>query len=233
MEDDVRSSLRQRARRALRLALHLAAVGFVLYLVALVALRPWHRFWGAEAGERARALPGNEHAGNPARAGDRAIAIDAPAPVVWSWLVQIGQDRGGFYSYAPLERAFGIRIENAEMVVPEWQHLREGELVRATQPDWLGGIFGDRIGWEVDHIEEGRVLALRYWIFEVEPVTDVTSRLHVRTHAGEAPVPVAPVLFLVFEPAHFIMERAMLLGIKERAERTTTTTTSAREPPDS
>ena len=62
------------------------------------------------------------------------------------------------------------------------------------------------------------LLALRYWLFEVEPTGRSTSRLHVRTHAGDAPVPIAPLLFFVFEPAHFIMERGMLRGIKARAE---------------
>lgn len=192
--------------------------GFVASLVVLIALRPWHRDWGSEAAERARRLPGDEHASAPERAGDRAIAIDAPAEVVWSWLVQIGQDRGGFYSYASLENAAGVRVTNATHVVPGWQTLRAGDFVRATPPDWLGGRFGDRIGWEVDHVEEGRLLSLRYWIFEVEPTSATTSRLHVRTHAGDAPVPIAPLLFTLFEPAHFIMERGMLQGIKERAE---------------
>jgi hypothetical protein len=208
-----------RARTAMTLAGRLFAFGFVLYLLALVTLRPWHRHWGSSASERARELPGDDHAGNRARASDRAIAIDAPAPVVWSWLVQIGQDRGGFYSHTGLENVVGLRIQNAEQIVPEWQTLHEGELVRAAPPDWLGGIFGDRVGWTVDHVIEGRVLALRYWTFEVEPTSETTSRLHVRTHAGDAPVPLAPLLFLTFEPAHLIMERAMLLGIKERAER--------------
>jgi hypothetical protein len=131
----------------------------------------------------------------------------------------MGQDRGGFYSHAGLERAFGIPITNAERIEPRWQELSEGDFVRAVPPNWLGGALGPRIGWEVDHVVPGRVLALRYWIFEVEPVTETTSRLHVRTHAGDAPVPVAPMLLLAFEPAHFVMEKAMLEGIKRRAER--------------
>ena len=63
------------------------------------------------------------------------------------------------------------------------------------------------------------VLALRYWIFEVETIDAGTSRLHVRTHAGDAPVFAAPLMLLGFEPAHFVMERAMLRGIRRRAER--------------
>lgn len=192
----------------------------VLSLAALVIARPWHRSWGTEESERRRALPGDEHAGNPARAADRAITIAAPAEAVWPWVRQLGQDRGGFYSYAALERACGIDITNAERIVPGWQTVRMGDFVPATQPTWAWGIFGDRIGWEVDHVDEERhVLALRYWIFEVTPVDAHTSRLHVRTHAGDAPLLVAPLLMLTFEPIHFVMERAMLRGIKARAER--------------
>jgi hypothetical protein len=209
-------------KRLLRAVLHAAALGFVAYLVLLIVARPWHRSWGATASERASALPGDEHAGNPARAGNRAVAIHAPSEVVWAWLVQIGQDRGGFYSYAGLENLFGLNIVNAERIVPQWQRLAAGDLVRAAPATWLGGIFGDRVGWTVDHVEQGHVLALRYWIFEVESTSASTSRLHARTHAGDVPVPIAPLMLLTFEPAHFVMERAMLLGIKQRAERVAT-----------
>lgn len=209
-----------------RLARHVgqgAAVSFCIYLAALILLRPWHRTWGADAAERHARLPGDEYAGDRQRAGDRAIAIQAPAADVWPWLVQMGEDRGGFYSYATLENVFGLHIVNADRVEPRWQSLAPGDFIRATPPMWLGGAFGDRIGWEVDHVDpEARVLALRYWVFKVESVDERTSRLHIRTHAGNAPVAIAPLLLLTFEPAHFIMERAMLLGIKERAERATT-----------
>lgn len=204
-----------RALRALRAA---AAFGFLAYLVVLVMFRPWQRDWGSTPEERASLLPGDERAGDPARAGDRAIAIDAPACDVWAWLVQIGQDRGGFYSYAWLENAFGVPVTNANRLDPRWQNLETGDFVRATPPTWAGGVFGDRIGWPVDHVDECRLLSMRYWIFDVEATSHMTSRLHIRTHAGDAPVPVAPLLFLVFEPAHFVMERGMLRGIKARAE---------------
>lgn len=134
--------------------------------------------------------------------GELSIDIDAPPGVLWESLQQIGRDRGGLDSDASLERAFGLPIQNAST---RWRRVEEGDFVRATPPDWLWGAFGDRIGWEVDHVVPGRVLALRYWIFEVEPVSEETSRLHVRTHGDDA-------------PAHFIMERAMLCGIKARAE---------------
>jgi hypothetical protein len=107
---------------------------------------------------------------------------------------------------------------NANAVDPRWQDLHEGELVRATQADWADGVFGQRIGWNVDHVDDHRVIALRYWVFDLEATSRYTSRLHIRTHEGDAPIPIAPLVFLFFEPAHFIMERGMLRGIKARAE---------------
>ena len=202
------------------MAANLLALLALTYTSGVVLLRPWLRDWGSTAEERAAPMPGDSFAGAPQRAGDRAIALGAPADRVWPWLLQLGEDRGGFYSYAGLENAFGLHIVNAETIRPEWQTLSAGDFVRAVPPDWLGGVFGSRIGWEVDRVDGVRhVLALRYWIFAVESVDDRSSRLHVRTHAGEPPLPIAPLLLLTFEPAHFIMERAMLQGIKERSER--------------
>ena len=217
---EVRLAPKGRFRRFGRYIVHGVALAFSFYFASVILLRPWHRTWGAEAAERRERLPGDEYAGDPQRAGDRAITIHAPAEDVWPWLVQMGEDRGGFYSYAGLENLFGIHIVNAERIESRWQALATGDFVRATSPSWLGGAFGDRIGWRVDHVDPGaHVLALRYWVFKVESVDSRTSRLHVRTHSGNAPVPIAPLLLLTFEPAHFIMERAMLLGVKERAER--------------
>lgn len=59
----------------------------------------------------------------------RAIDIDAPAGVVWRWLVQIGQGRGGFYSYDLLENLMGLDIQSADQIVPHWQHLQVGERI--------------------------------------------------------------------------------------------------------
>lgn len=206
------------ARAALRRLTDGLAWCALVYVALLILARPGYRTWGANDDERHRPLPGDEQAGDPRRAGDRAITIQAPARDVWPWVAQIGQDRGGFYSVVALERLFGIHIRNAERIEAAWQNPQPGDFVRATQADWAGGLFGDHIGWQVDHVVSGRVLALRYWIFEVEAIDAHQSRLHIRTHAGDAPVPIAPLLLLAFEPAHFVMERSMLLGIRERAE---------------
>src|SRR5205807_2391127 len=129
---------------------------------------------------------------------------------VWLWLVQMGQDRGGFYSYSWLERLFGDPVRNADRVVPEWQNVKPGDLVRAAPPNYLGGIAGDTVGWRVAELIPGRALILDGWgAFVLEPVDDSTTRLLVRSRAA-TPASLSALLFapfqlLVLEPAHFIM----------------------------
>ena len=73
----------------------------------------------------------------------RALTIDAPVEMVWPWLVQIGEDRGGFYSYSWLERAAGHDIHNAEhdsprvAEHPRWRHGMAGAPIR--RPGSAGG----------------------------------------------------------------------------------------------
>ena len=70
----------------------------------------------------------------------------------------------------------------------------------------------------------GRAMVLEGWgAFVIRPLDANTTLMHVRTRGTGQPefkmLPLAPVSLLAFEPAHFIMERGMLLGIKRRAER--------------
>lgn len=77
--------------------------------------------WGATDEERQAVLPGDELLANPSVSTTRALTIDAPPDAVWPWLVQMGQDRAGLYSYDWLENLFGLEFRNADTVVPEWQ----------------------------------------------------------------------------------------------------------------
>jgi hypothetical protein len=149
------------------------------------------------------------------------IAIDAPDWVVWAWLVQIGQDRGGFYSYDALERLFGARITNADAIHAQWQRRDVGELVPATGAHYLGGLLGQRPGWRVTEVQPCRALVLENWgTFAVVPDGEFRSRLLIRSRIGHRHAPAwgAAASFLTFEIPHFIMERGMLRGIKARAE---------------
>lgn len=189
-----------------------AALG--TYAVVLAATRPWHRRWGATDEEIAMELPGDEL--SEGAAANHAITIDAPIEEVWPWLVQIGQDRAGFYSYSWLENLVGADIHNSDRVVPEWQSLTEGEYLRLASAK----LYGDRPLLRISHVDPGRSFVLEGWgAFVLIPIDQKTTRMLIRTHAVTRKPLLRLLDFFIGEPAHFIMERGMLLGIKERAER--------------
>ena len=200
-----------------------AGIVALVYAAVIVAIRPLYLRWGTTAAERVASLPGDQLNPDARYRVDHAITIHAPADSVWPWLVQLGQDRGGFYSYSWLERMIGDHVRNADRIHPEWQHLQTGDLVRAVQPGYLGGRFGD-VGWRVIDVVPGRAMVLDKWgAFVVQPVDAQTSRLIVRTREAGTPslagIVLGPFGVFVFEPAHFIMQRGMLRGVRDRAER--------------
>jgi hypothetical protein len=194
------------------------------YIAVVLAIRPWTIQWGTTAAERAMTLPGDRLVPVAHYRIDHGITINAPRTAVWPWLIQIGQDRGGFYSYSSLENAIGARVSNAERIVPEWQSRRVGELVRSVPPDWMGGRFGSDFGWKILELIPGQAIVLEGWgAFALLSIDDSTTRLLIRTRGPRLPsvgsVVLSPISLLAFEPAHLIMERQMLRGIKKRAEQ--------------
>ncbi|GAY18525.1 hypothetical protein [Mycobacterium sp. shizuoka-1] len=182
--------------------------------------RPKIYTWGATAAEITAELPGDRlvEPGTPRTT--RAITIDAPVDEVWPWLAQIGENRGGFYSYDVLERLVGARMHNADVVHPEWQDLQAGDTV------WLARRYGQR-GRQVvaevvpkshlvlmsapdyERVQRGET-ALGSWAFYVRPA-DGRTRLLARGSGGAVGI-------TSFDVVHFVMERGMLRGIRQRAE---------------
>ena len=196
----------------------------LVYVALVIATRLWSVQWGTTEAERALPLPGDRLVPVAHYRIDHGITINTPAEVVWPWVVQIGQDRGGFYSYSALENAVGAHVTNADHIVPEWQMPRVGDIVRSVPSDWMGGRFGADLGWRILELVPGHALVLEGWgAFALIPASDSTTRMLVRTRGAGIPsltsIVASPFGLLVFEPAHLIMERRMLLGIKERAER--------------
>ena len=196
----------------LAVAIGLFAVAFVYSLL----VRPWHLRWGATDEEVGQSLPGDELSSpQPKLNATHAITINAPAADVWPWLVQMGQNRGGFYSYTWLENLVGCHMCNADRIVPEWQTLEVGDSVR---------LHPQARPLKVLIVEPGRSIVLeKIWAFHLRPIDEGTTRLIIRGRGDYNPASKNPILnFLVwriiFEPAHFIMERKMLLGIKRRVE---------------
>ena len=202
-----------------------AGTALLVWVTASTVVWPWARAWGTTHEEWLTALPGDRAPRTPHLEIFHGVTIDAPPEVVWSWLVQLGQDRAGFYSYDWLERLFGSDIHNADEVRPEWQTRQPGDRVYATQAGYLGGLFGERPGWAVTMAEPNRALVLETWgAFVLVPQPEGRTRLLVRSTISHDRIPVwaAALNFTVFELPHFIMQRRMLLGIKARAERPTT-----------
>ncbi|MFD2247386.1 hypothetical protein [Pontibacter ruber] len=190
----------------------IAVIG--VYALAVAALRPWYLRWGATEAEVKQPLPGDELMHHPSA--HHAITIQAPVEAVWPWLVQIGQDRAGFYSYTWLENLVLAGIHNTNQLVPEWQDLKAGDKVRLGSKK----VYGDITLLPVAALEPYRHLVLQGWgAFVLQPLDAHTTRLLVRSHGQRRSTLKRITDFLFFDPIHFVMERRMLLGIKERAER--------------
>lgn len=198
--------------------------------------RRWFNRWGATDAELARPMPGDGLVPSPKLGYTRAITIDASPDEVWPWLVQIGQGRGGFYSFDGLENIVGCDIHSVDQVMSEHQQLSVGDVVRSGQ---------DRhICWIVMDIDPARHLVLQgagtpadvevpevvdevpakgyaasTWQWQLEPIGDGRrTRVIVRQRCTYSPRQV--VLWRIVEPLNFVMERQMLRGLKMRAERT-------------
>jgi len=127
---------------------------------------------------------------------------------VWPWIGQIGQDRGGFYSYTWLENLAGCRMRNADRVHPEWQRCAVGDVV----------LLHPAAGLKVLRVDSGRALVLEGgWSLVVQEDGPGRCRLLARFRAPSGVAGAAYALLL--ELPHFIMERRMLVAIKRRAER--------------
>ncbi len=152
-------------------------------------------------------LPGDELVPDPAIESTRGIAVHALVKEVWPWLAQIGQDRGGFYSYEWLENLAGCRMRNADRVHPKWQHRELGATV-SLHP---------AVGLKVAAFEPGRAVVLEGWgAFVVEPIDEGSTRVILRSRMPRGLDTLYYLLTIEFP--HFVMERRMLGGIKEWAE---------------
>ena len=205
-----------RARRVL----NRVAVIAVALLTAIVLARHWYTRWGSTMAEIRAVWPGDETVPQANYIVQHAVTIAAEPSAVWPWLAQLGQERGGFYSYSWLENVLGLRIHNADRIHPEWQQLRAGDSIYATPPGWLR--MQRRLGWRVARVDTNQVLILENWGAFILDRRDGVTRLIVRTRGGGTDRPVdlalAPLGLIIFEPAHFLMQRKMLLEIKQRAE---------------
>ena len=191
----------------------LVATFAVLALLYRALLRDRVLTWGATEAEARARLPGDELLEEADGVATRAITIDAPASAVWPWVAQMGPGpRGGAYTYDWVENLLGLDMHSADEVLPEFQHPEVGD----------GFGFGsNRMTYE--RVEPGRALAIRsadgnwVWSFvldEQNGKTRLISRNRFRLPRLRDRLGMVPM-----EPGSLVMERKMLRGIKQRAER--------------
>jgi hypothetical protein len=210
----------------------LVAAGAAAVAAYVTAIRPWHLRWGATDEEGDLPLPGDDLVPDAKLTATHAITIHATPAQIWPWLVQIGQGRGGFYSYDWIENAMGLEIHSAKQILPECQDLKVGDLIPLSKDDF--GIpvallepekslvlHGDtrELGPENPPVmQEGDHWAA-VWGFHLIPQMDGSTRLVERIFIDWNESPVNTFFYRFFlEPGSFIMEQKMLRGIKESVE---------------
>ena len=209
-------------------------------VAAVVLVRRASLRWGASEDELRRALPGDELLPRPDLQATRAISIAAAPAEVWPWIAQIGQNRGGFYSYDWLENLVGVEIRTLDRIRPDLRVRAVGDAVN----------LAPEVALSVAALEEERHLVLRgavavngtgavdgtgagapydfTWAFVLVPQSDGSTRLVVRERYAYltrwAAALVEPV-----EMVSFLMTERMLRGIRDRAERTASSQTSVAD----
>jgi len=189
----------------------------VTAILIIIALMPWMDRWGATGDEIAASFSGDELVPVPRVVYNRAVTVHAKPEEIYPWLVQMGAERGGMYTYSWFETNI-LRCEliNADRIHEEWQDLKVGAKVKMCPGDWGPPAY------EVAILEPNRAVVIGHqendkwsdvWQFMLVPQTNGTTRLIARgrdTKSGG--------IWDVIRPGEFIMMRGMLLGIKERAE---------------
>ena len=160
-----------------------------------------------------------------------ATTVDAPPAQVWQWLVQMGCDRGGFYSFDRIDNGGTPSVEE---IRPEWQTLKPGDRI-ASRPD-------GKSWFDVVEVEPERTLVLRAalempgfkqydpaqgrprffvdssWTFALEPLASRT-RVLTRVRSAQRPRLIGRLAgFFLFDPAHYVMQTRQLVRVRRLAE---------------
>jgi hypothetical protein len=211
----------------------LEGVGGVAIMIAAFLspfLRRARSHWGLEPGTATRTYPGDELVQAPRWSYTHGVEIEAPAPRVWPWIAQIGADRAGFYSYQWLENLVGCEVRNAETVHPDWEARVGQPLVlhpdpKAPRLEIVAVEPGVHVIARARADEQtragGTAWAAASWLFFLEPLGNNRCRFISRYRASSSEDLATRLAFgpALLEPVGFAMDRRMLLGVKERAEK--------------
>lgn len=210
----------------------------IAYILPLSpVLRKNYNRWGATESETSCEYPGDSFVPNPQLEYTRAITIRASASQIWPWLMQIGYQRGGLYSYDGLENLVGCDLHSADSLLVDVLPFKVGDLMQmgpdgypamyvlAVQPDkyLLLGNGTDIEGPE--HIPQIDLASpfpengqRTYWLFYLDEKADGSTRLIVRSRNQYPDQLAQNLIWRITEAFNFVMEKAMLQGIKMRVE---------------
>jgi hypothetical protein len=201
----------------------IAAFGTLILLtfgLYVVVARPRINQWGATDQEHQATWPGDQLVAQPSFVWTNAITIQAPAAQVWPWLVQLGQGRGGLYSYDWLENLIGCDVHSTDRILPPFQTpLQVGDrVIRMARyaPCNPVALFEPQRALVLGHINDTHAeLAAGHarssWAFILQPVDQDSTRLLVRSRGSS-------LMARLQGPVQFVMQRKTMLGIKQRAE---------------
>jgi len=219
------------------LIIKVVLIEIVLLLLYVFVLRRWFSFWGATPEERTMKMPEDEMVKNPFIDMTHAITIHAPPEAVFPWFRQLGQGRGGYYSYDWLERLFGFGIHNVYHIDPGLQDIQVGDHIRLHQNGMGATLFSMVenekmvIAFDSRDLHKDRkyfipvakgMFIVGYWSFTLIRQPDGSTRLIERWRIEWSAVnPILNMLLVFgFELPSFIMEQRMLRVIKMLAEGT-------------
>jgi hypothetical protein len=201
-----------------------AAAGAAVYWLGV---RPWHLRWGATDDELGQAWPGDDLVHAPRSRAVRALTVDVRPEDVWPWVMQVGRERGGFYSYTWLENLIGADIHNVDHLMPGLTDRAPGDTVWMGPADKFDGmarmvvarVIPNRAMVLVSPPDVARAVrdgvAETVWSFILRPGLNDTTRFVMLSASSRSRM----LDLLFWEPAHFVMERKMMLTIKGLAER--------------
>ncbi|MBX3056388.1 MAG: hypothetical protein KF770_07945 [Anaerolineae bacterium] len=214
----------RRHGRVWRILLVIVGVWAAVTAVYLLILWPWMKTWGATDEEIEATLPGDDMVPNANLRSTKGITIQAPPEAIYPWLLQIGVDRGGMYSYDWLENLFGLNVHTTDQIVPEYQNVQVGDFWRFTPQEYM---LNPGPGLYVKQLVENEAVLLCFgmegkaedpcidtWQLVLVPQADGSTRLLLRSNmAMEPELPIKLTYFI-----QFLMERKMLLTLRSRAE---------------
>lgn len=217
----------------------LTAINKVWWFLAVVAviitvhhfiMRPWFLNWGAPDSIQSLVLPGDNF--TIEKGHTRAVLIMATPEEIWPWIVQLGQDRGGMYSYAWLENLVRADIHNVYELKDELQVPRQaGDTIWLANPDHYNGqgyqILAMVVPNEAFVMMSGkdyqRVLAGEKargtWSIYLYPENLHFTWLIARSAGDDLPAGNRVLRYFTYEVPHFIMEKKMLHTMKRLAEQ--------------